>query len=65
MMTLPFRQELMDGKGQPQFIDFRKATPDDINAVMSMVQRGKGYALGPVSFSSYFGVAAIPLEPEM
>ena len=38
---------------------------DDINAVMSMVQRGKGYALGPVSFSNYFGVAAIPLEPEM
>ena len=38
---------------------------DDINAVMSMVQRGKGYALGPVSFAAYFGVAAIPLEPEM
>ncbi len=38
---------------------------DDINAVMTMVKRGRGYALGPVSFASYFGAAAIPLEPEM
>ncbi len=39
MMTLPFRQELMDGKGQPQFIDFRKATPDDIDAVTALQDR--------------------------
>ena len=38
---------------------------DDINAVMALVQRGKGYALGPVSFAEYFGVAAVPLEPKM
>ena len=38
---------------------------DDINAVMALVQRGKGYALGPVSFADYFGVAAVPLQPEM
>ena len=38
---------------------------DDINAVMTLVQRKKGYALGPVSFAAYFGVAAVPLEPEM
>ena len=37
---------------------------DDINAVMALVQRRKGYALGPVSFADYFGVAAVPLEPE-
>ncbi len=37
---------------------------DDINAVMALVQRRKGYALGPVSFAEYFGVAAVPLEPE-
>ena len=38
---------------------------DDINAVMALVQRGKGYALGPVSFAEYFDVAAVPLDPEM
>lgn len=38
---------------------------DDINAVMALVQRKKGYALGPVSFAKYFGVAAVPLAPEM
>ena len=38
---------------------------DDINAVMALVQRRKGYALGPVSFAEYFGVAAVPLEPEI
>ena len=37
---------------------------DDINAVMTLVQCKKGYALGPVSFADYFGVAAVPLEPE-
>ena len=38
---------------------------DDINAAMALVQRKKGYALGPSSFASYFGVAAVPLTPEM
>ena len=38
---------------------------DDINAAMALVQRKKGYALGPVSFAKYFGVAAVPLTPEM
>ena len=38
---------------------------DDINAVMALVQRKKGYALGPKSFEEYFGVAAIPLAPDM
>ena len=37
---------------------------DDINAVMTLVQCKKGYALGPVSFADYFGVAAVPLEPD-
>ncbi len=38
---------------------------DDINAAMALVQKEKGYALGPVSFAGYFGVAAVPLTPEM
>ncbi len=38
---------------------------DDINAVIALVQRKKGYALGPRSFAEYFGVAAVPLEPDM
>lgn len=38
---------------------------DDINTVMALVQRKKGYALGPVSFADYFGVAAVPLEPDL
>ncbi len=38
---------------------------DDINTVMALVQRKKGYALGPVSFADYFGVAAVPLEPNL
>ena len=38
---------------------------DDINAVIALVQQKKGYTLGPVSFVDYFGVAAVPLEPEM
>lgn len=36
LMTLPFRQELMDGKGQTLFIDFRRATVDDIDKVMAL-----------------------------
>jgi DNA-binding transcriptional LysR family regulator len=35
---------------------------DDINAVIALVHRKKGYALGPVSFARFFGVAAVPLE---
>ena len=35
---------------------------DDINAVIALVQRKKGYALGPISFARFFGVAAVPLE---
>ena len=35
---------------------------DDINAVIALVQRKKGYALGPVSFARFFGVAAVPLK---
>ena len=38
---------------------------DDINAAMALVQRKKGYALGPRSFAGYFGVAAVSLVPEM
>lgn len=38
-MTLPFRQELMNGKGQPEYIEFRKATPDDIDAVIALQSR--------------------------
>lgn len=39
MMTLPFRQELMDGKGEPEFIDFRKATDADIEEVIALQER--------------------------
>lgn len=39
MMTLPFRQELMNGKGEPQFIDFRRAVPEDIDRVVELQQR--------------------------
>ena len=35
---------------------------DDINAVIALVQRKKGYAMGPVSFARFFGVMAVPLE---
>lgn len=37
---------------------------DDIDTVMMLVERGKGIAIGPRSFASYFGVRAIPLVPE-
>ena len=39
MMTLPFRQELMDGKGEPEIIEFRKALPSDIDEVMALQDR--------------------------
>ena len=36
MKTLPFRQELLNGKGEPEVIDFRRATTDDIDEVMKL-----------------------------
>ena len=38
-MTLPFTQELMDGKGVPDFIDFRRAVPGDIDEVVALQER--------------------------
>ena len=32
---------------------------------MNLVRSGKGYVLGPESFADYYGVAAVPLEPEI
>lgn len=37
---------------------------DNIDTVMMLVERGKGVALGPRSFATYFGIRAIPLVPE-
>ena len=37
---------------------------DDIDTIMMLVERGKGIALGPRSFATYFGIKAIPLVPE-
>lgn len=36
MKTLPFRYEVMDGKGEPMYIDFRRATPDDLGKVLQL-----------------------------
>ena len=36
MKTLPFRYEVMDGKGEPMYIDFRRATPDDLDKVLKL-----------------------------
>ena len=36
MKTLPFRYEVMNGKGEPMFIDVRRATPDDLDKVMAL-----------------------------
>ncbi len=36
MIKLPFRHELIDGKGEPDMIDFRPAGPEDIDAVMEL-----------------------------
>ena len=38
---------------------------DSVSTVMAMVRSGKGAALGPVSFGKHFGVAAVPMLPEM
>ena len=36
MKTLPFRYEVMDGKGEPMFIDFRRADPSDLDKVLAL-----------------------------
>ncbi len=37
---------------------------DSIDTVMAMVRAGKGWALGPESFASYFNITAVPIVPE-
>ena len=39
MMTLPFEQELMDGRGEPENIKFRRTFPSDIDAVVALQDR--------------------------
>jgi GNAT superfamily N-acetyltransferase len=39
MKTLPFTQELMDGKGEPVVITFREADERDLDAVMRLQDR--------------------------
>lgn len=36
MKTLPFRHEMINGKGEPLNIDYRRATPDDLDKVMAL-----------------------------
>ncbi len=36
---------------------------DNLDAVMSLIQRGKGVALGPRSFAKHYKVAAVPVAP--
>ena len=36
MKTLPFRYEVMNGKGEPMFINVRRADPDDLDKVMAL-----------------------------
>lgn len=36
MKTLPFRHEMISGKGEPLNIDYRKALPEDIDKVMEL-----------------------------
>ena len=36
MMTLPFSHKLVNGKGEPIVIDFRRAVPEDIDKVMAL-----------------------------
>lgn len=38
---------------------------DGIETNMNLVRGGKGYVIGPWSFAEYYGVAAVPLEPEI
>lgn len=37
---------------------------DNINMIMDLVREGKGITIGPQSFASYYGVAAVNLQPE-
>ena len=36
MKTLPFRHEVINGQGEPMYIDFRQATPDDLEKVLAL-----------------------------
>ena len=36
---------------------------DGIHTVINLIRSGKGVAIGPRSFASYYGVAAVPLNP--
>ena len=36
---------------------------DGIHTVINLIRSGKGIAIGPRSFASYYGVAAVPLNP--
>ena len=36
MKTLPFRHEMINGKGEPLCIDFRRAVPEDLDKVMAL-----------------------------
>ena len=36
MKTLPFRHEMINGKGSPDCIDFRRAVPEDMDKVMAL-----------------------------
>lgn len=38
---------------------------DNIDTIMNLIRAGKGITFGPLSFSSYFGVAAVPLSPKI
>ena len=38
-MTLPFVQELMNGKGEPAKMTFRKAVSEDIDAIINLQKR--------------------------
>ncbi len=37
---------------------------DSMSTIIHMIQAGKGYAIGPTSFASYYQVKAVPLLPE-
>lgn len=36
MKTLPFKYETIGGKGEQLFVDFRRATPDDLDKVLAL-----------------------------
>ena len=36
MKALPFRHEMINGKGEPLYIDYRRATPEDLDKVMAL-----------------------------